>query len=122
MAVCYLITEVGRSFYRPYIYAHNIFDYYIADTLGSSFGTLTAMFMVILMVGKSNIKDLYGLTAIIFGLVVYEFTSIGKSNFDPHDVIATFIFGAIGILTYILLLRRFESVEVNTSQKDEIVE
>jgi hypothetical protein len=29
------ITELGRSFYRPYIYKNGIKDFHIADTIGN---------------------------------------------------------------------------------------
>ena len=39
----YFVTEMARSFYRPYIYANNIDDWVIADTIGNSLGTVTAV-------------------------------------------------------------------------------
>ncbi len=124
MLICYFITEVGRSFYRPYIYSNHIFDFYIADTLGSSFGTLTAMFMVILLVGKSDLKDMYLMVVIILGLMLYEVSDIGKASYDPHDMLAIIIFGIIGLIIYYTLLKltttqdpNSNPIKQNTTQK-----
>lgn len=105
MLVFYMITELGRSFYRPFIYTNNIDDFFIADTLGSSFGTLTMMYMVILMVGKSNFKDLYLMIGIILGLMLYEVSAIGRASYDSHDMIAIGIFGFIGLISYYCLVK-----------------
>jgi len=38
----YFLTEMGRSFYRSYIYANKIDHWVVADTIGNSLGTVTA--------------------------------------------------------------------------------
>ena len=53
----YFVTEIGRSFYRPYIYANEIDDWIIADTIGNSFGTMTAVFMILTMSGRGTSWD-----------------------------------------------------------------
>ena len=30
---CFFLTEMARSFYRPYVYAHQIDDWHVADTV-----------------------------------------------------------------------------------------
>lgn len=115
MIISYSITEVGRLFYRPLIYSNHVFDYYITDTLGSSFGTLTAMFMVILLVGKEKLKDIFLLLGIIAGLLLYEISAIGKAGYDLHDMIAILIFGTIGLLIYYILIKSSDVIETTTT-------
>ena len=104
----YAITELGRSFYRPYIYANNINDYHIADTIGNSFGTMTAIFMVITLSGKGTNKDWNIFLIIIPGLLVYELLNItGKTAIDINDMIATIIFGVISAIIYFLILKKY---------------
>lgn len=99
------ITELGRSFYRPYIYEKNIYDYHFADTIGNSFGTITAIFMILTLSGKGNKSDWKIILIIIFGLLVYELMNLtGKTAIDYNDMIATLLFGSISSLIYWLLL------------------
>lgn len=101
------VTELGRSFYRPYIYAHKIDDFFIADTIGNSFGTITAIFMILALSGKGTNKDWKLVFIIIAGLLGYELLNLtGKSAIDINDMIATLIFGAISALTYFLVLKK----------------
>ena len=102
------ITELGRSFYRPYIYANKINDYFIADTIGNSFGTITAIFMILTLSGKGTIKDWRIIIIIITGLLLYELLNLtGKNAIDIHDMLATIIFGAISAILYFVVLRKY---------------
>lgn len=104
----YAITELGRSFYRPYIYENKIVDYFIADTIGNSFGTMTAIFMILTLSGKGTNKDWMIVVIIIAGLLVYElFNLTGKTAIDINDMIATVVFGTISAITYFSLLRKY---------------
>ena len=40
----FIFTEIGRKIYRPYIYSNEIFDYWIADTIGNLTGTIAIFF------------------------------------------------------------------------------
>ena len=104
----FLITELGRSFYRPYIYANKIDDYFIADTIGNSFGTVTAIFMILTLSGKGTSKDWKIVFIIIAGLIIYEFLNLtGKTAIDVNDIIATVVFGTISVLIYFFLLKKY---------------
>ena len=104
----YAITELGRSFYRPYIYANKINDYLIADTIGNSFGTITAIFIILTLSGKGTNKDWKIVLMIIGGLLVYELLNLtGKTAVDINDMIATLIFGGISALIYFFLLKKY---------------
>ena len=43
-AFMFVLTEIGRKIYRPYIYANDIFDFWIADTIGNFTGTIAIVF------------------------------------------------------------------------------
>jgi hypothetical protein len=106
--IAFSITELGRSFYRPYIYENKIEDYLIADTIGNSFGTVTAIFMILTLSGKGTNKDWILVLIIIAGLLVYELLNLtGKTAIDINDMIATVIFGTISALIYLFLLRKY---------------
>ena len=109
------ITELGRSFYRPYIYSNRINDFFIADTLGNSFGTITAIFMILTLSGKGTNKDWKIIIIVIIGLLLYELLNlIGKNAIDINDMFATVIFGVISAILYFVLLRKYGDNYIST--------
>ena len=103
----YFMTEMARSFYRPFVYANDINDWVIADTIGNSLGTITAIFMILTMSGRGTSWDWRLVGIVIFGLVGYELLNLpGHSSFDVNDVIATLVFGGISILIYARILAK----------------
>ena len=113
-AVSFFLTEAGRSFYRPAIYESGVFDLYIADTLGTSFGTLTAIFFVLLLQGKNRVSDLFYIIGITVVIMLYEFFALpGNETFDIHDLYSALICGVLaGIFYFVyflwLPLRKFK--------------
>ena len=106
--LAFIITELGRNFYRPYIYSHTINDYFIADTIGNSFGTVTIIFFTLTMVGKGINTDFILISTIILGLLLYEGSNyLFHYPIDINDLIATILFGLISIFIYWRLLKRF---------------
>lgn len=103
----FFITEMARSFYRPYIYANDINDWVVADTVGNSFGTVTAIFMILTMVGRGTSRDWRLVGMVIMGLIGYEMLNLlGDYPFDLNDVLATIVFGGISIFVYAAILAR----------------
>jgi len=103
----YFLTEMGRSFYRPYIYAHDINDWVVADTLGNSLGTVTAIFMIITMSGRGTHWDWRLVGMVVLGLLGYELTNLtGHHGFDTNDFIATLVFAAISAIVYLRILNK----------------
>lgn len=116
----YFLTEMGRSFYRPYIYAHDIDDWVVADTLGNSLGTVTAIFMIITMAGRGTHWDWRLVGMVVFGLLGYELLNLtGHHGFDTNDFVATLIFGTISAIVYMLVLRRFGYDIIGPGQSDD---
>ena len=107
-ASAFFLTEMARSFYRPYIYANDIDDWVVADTIGNSLGTVTAVFMILTMSGRGTRWDWRLVAMVIIGLVGYELLNlIGDHPFDTNDVIATVVFGFISVVIYARILARF---------------
>ena len=104
--IAFFLTETARNFYRPYIYKKEIFDYYISDTIGNSLGTVTAVFMILTLVGKGHRQDWKIIVIVILGLIGYELLNIVSSHpFDFKDVLATIIFGGMSFALYFYLLK-----------------
>ena len=107
-ASAFFLTEMARSFYRPYIYAHDINDWVVADTIGNSLGTVAAVFMILTMSGRGTSWDWRLVGMVIAGLIAYEMLNIfGDHPFDVNDVIATLVFGTISIAIYARILARY---------------
>lgn len=96
---------IGRTIYRPYIYANNINDFHIADTLGNTFGTMPTIFFLIAIftnepVGGNYMIKLGTLSVILFELV---HPLLGKP-IDGWDILATIL---TGVLCYFIYNRIF---------------
>ncbi len=108
----YFITEMARSFYRPFVYANEIDDWVIADTIGNSFGTITAIFMILTMSGRGTSWDWRLVGMVIVGLIGYEVLNLpGHDAFDVNDVIATLLFGSVSVLVYARILAKYGKCE-----------
>ena len=97
-----LIYELAaRPFYRPYIYVNKIFDFHIADTLGSSLGTIATIFILVGLFTRESTKGLFIIGISIFSLVVYELVHpvFGKP-IDIWDILATTISGVISFILF----------------------
>ena len=103
----FLITELGRTVYRPFIYSSGINDFGIADSIGNSGGILVQIFFGLTIFNSSRTK---GLRLIVFFTVGYNFYEIvqpylPRGVFDWKDVYATLIGGSVGISIFLLLHR-----------------
>ncbi|NUN70948.1 MAG: hypothetical protein HUU02_14705, partial [Bacteroidetes bacterium] len=67
-----LVYEAARAYYRPYIYAHGINDFHIADTLGNSLGTVATAFFFVSLLGTTELKGLFFLRVSVISVTVYE--------------------------------------------------
>ena len=104
----FFLTEMARSFYRPYIYANDIDDWVVADTIGNSLGTLAAVFMILTMSGRGTSWDWRLVGMVIVGLIGYEMLNLVSGHaLDINDVVATIIFGGISIVVYARILAHY---------------
>ena len=108
--VTFIITEIGRKIYRPYIYSHDIFDYWIADTIGNFTGTIAIVFFDFAGVNPKHKQGRVFLVIITFGLIVYELLQYfsPRSIMDWKDMIATLIAGLISWGIFEFLNKRFK--------------
>lgn len=103
--LAFLLTEIGRFVYRPYIYQNNIQDFGLADSIGNLGGIVVQIFVCLAIVNSPYKK---GFTLILFltaGYILYEFAQpyLPKGTFDWLDVYGTLIGGIIALAFYILL-------------------
>ncbi len=104
----FIFTEIGRRIYRPYIYAHDLFDFWIADTIGNLTGTITIIFFELALINPEHRKGRMLMLLIPIGLVGYELAQYfsPRSILDWRDMVATVIAGAISFGIYEFVCRR----------------
>ena len=98
----FILTEIGRKIYRPYIYSNHIFDYWIADTIGNLTGTIAIVFFNLTISNPEYKIGKYFSLLIAIGLIVYELLQYfsPRSIFDWRDIIATLLGGLISFIIY----------------------
>lgn len=102
-----MLTELARSFYRSLIYANDIDDWVVADTIGNSLGTVTATFLIIMLAGRGTNGDWRLVVMVSLGLLGYEaLNPLGQHTFDVNDALGTLIGGGVSALTYAFILIR----------------
>jgi hypothetical protein len=118
----FFLTEIGRNIYRPYIYSHDIFDYWIADTIGNLTGTIAIIFFEISIINPKHSLGRILIILITFGLIVYELLQYfsPRSILDWRDMIATLIAGLIswGIYEVLFMKLKEKVITPHNTQSD----
>jgi hypothetical protein len=109
----FIFTEIGRKIYRPNIYSNDIFDYWIADTIGNFTGTIAIVFFNLTISNPEYRIGKYFSFLIAIGLIVYELLQYfsPRSIFDWRDIIATLIAGLISFLIYKWVNNKFVEIK-----------
>jgi len=112
----FVLTEIGRKIYRPYIYSNDIFDFWIADTIGNLTGTIAIVFFDFTLVNPKYRQGRLFIIIIILGLIVYELLQYfsPKSISDWRDIIATLIAGFISWGIYEFIFKKYPEKINNT--------
>lgn len=103
--IWYVITEAGRFIYRPYIYANNIPDYGLADTIGNLGGVIVQIFVMAAFFNSKGKKRWYLVAFLCIGYIVYELAQeyLPKGVCDIKDIIATIIGGITAIFIFSII-------------------
>ena len=97
--ISFIITEIGRKFYRPFIYENSIDDYGIAD------GIVVQIFFMLAILNSPK-KKTFNLIGFVFvGYIIYEVAQpyLPKGVFDWKDVYGTFIGGLISLSILLII-------------------
>ena len=106
-AVFFILTEIGREIYRPYIYQNEIADFGFADVIGNLLGTVAIIFFN-LGVSHANKRQSIGMIGFItIGVVLYELMQpiLPKGVLDWKDVISTPIAGLASLIMVLIIWR-----------------
>ncbi len=116
----FVLAKIGRKIYRPYIYSNDIFDFWIADTLGNFTGTITIFFFDFAGVNPQYKQGRIFLIIITLGLIVYELVQYilqGTNTCDWKNIIATLIAGLISWGIYELFNKKYHEKELTPHNK-----
>jgi len=96
----FFLTEMGRNIYRPYIYANNIDDYGIADSIGNSGGIIVQIFFMLAILNSPRKKVFRVIGFIVIGYILYEILQpyLPRGVFDWKDIYGTLIGGVISLI------------------------
>lgn len=96
-----LYEFVARPYYRPYIYAHGIHDFHLADTLGNTLGTVATVFTFLFIFRREPKTDVFIINTVTISLALYELAHplLGKP-IDPWDFGATILSGFLCYLIH----------------------
>ncbi len=105
--VAFVLTEAGRSIYRPYIYRNEINDFGIADSVGNLGGIVVQIFLSLAILNSQKRKAFHVIGFLVVGYILYEIVQpyLPKGVFDWKDIYGTLIGGLVS-LVFLLLLRR----------------
>jgi hypothetical protein len=99
-----ILGFLGKIIYRPFIYANNIHDLGIADSLPGFFYVIGFAFMLsIIQIKKTDII----IAIVTLASIVYEFYQFWQDKtFDFSDVIYSIHGGIVAMSIHFLLKRR----------------
>jgi len=115
----FVLTEIGRKVYRPYIYRMHIDDFGIADSIGNSLGTLTQIFFYLGLFNATQ-KQSYRLIAFVtLGYIGYEIVQpyLPRGIFDWRDVFATLAAGIFSALVVTVVHAVFPERRADSSRQ-----
>ena len=101
----FILTEVGRKIYRPYIYSNKLEDFGIADSIGNLGGIFVQIYFSLAILNSPKKKGFNVIGFIVVGYIVYEIIQpyLPRGVFDWKDVYGTIIGGVISTLILIAI-------------------
>ena len=103
--IAFVLTEIGRHLYRPYIYNNKINDFGIADSIGNSGGIIVQIFFGLAIINSTKKKGVRLIAFFTIGYILYEIIQpfLPKGVFDWQDIYGTLIGGSIGLFLFLLI-------------------
>ena len=105
-AAAFVLTEVGRSVYRPFIYESGIHDFGIADSIGNLGGIVVQVFLSLALLNSQRHKAFNVIGFLVAGYLVYEIAQpyLPRGVFDAKDIYGTIVGGVFSV-GLVLVLR-----------------
>lgn len=103
--VFFVLTELGRNVYRPYIYSNNIDDFGLADSIGNLGGIVVQIFFSLAILNSPLTKAWRVIGFIVIGYIIYEAAQpyLPRGTFDWRDIYGTVTGGAISAVILLII-------------------
>ena len=106
-AVFFILTEIGREIYRPYVYQNGLNDFGLADVIGNLLGTVAVIFFCLGVNHANRVQSIRIIAFVTVGITIYELLQavLPKGVLDWKDVISTPIAGLFSLLLVLVIWR-----------------
>lgn len=105
--IAFILTELGRFIYRPFIYENGINDFGLADSVGNWGGIMVQIFFGLAILNSPFKKGFRLIGLFVAGYIIYEILQpiLPRGTFDWNDVYGTLIGGVFGLIFYLIIHR-----------------
>lgn len=105
-----VLTAIGDSLYRNWIYSNNYFDFGLANYLPSITGTITAIFFLCGVAKEFPANIVKSSGYVVIGCALYEILQpvFHTGIFDWQDLIAVIVTGITVLLVFKLIIKNQE--------------
>jgi len=106
-AFFFILTEIGREIYRPYVYQNEINDFGFADVIGNLLGTVAVIFFALGLNHANRAQSIRVIVFVTVGITIYELLQpvLPKGVLDWKDVISTPIAGLFSLMLVLVIWR-----------------
>lgn len=119
-AIFFILTEIGREIYRPFVYQNGINDLGFADVIGNLLGTVAIIFFCLGVNHATRIQSIRIITFVTIGVTIYELLQpvLPRGIMDWKDVISTPV---AGLFSLVMVLGIWRVVQDPLSPNEEMV-
>ena len=102
-----VLTSIGDTIYRQWIYSNNYFDFGLANYLPSITGTITAIFILCGFSKSFPENIIKSACGVVMGCALYEILQpmLHTGIFDWQDLAAVIVTGSVIVLAFKALLK-----------------
>jgi len=106
-AFFFILTEMGREIYRPYVYQNGINDCGFADVIGNLLGTVAIIFFALGVNHANRVQSIRVTAFVTVGIAIYELLQpvLPRGVLDWKDVISTPIAGLFSLMLVLVIWR-----------------
>jgi hypothetical protein len=106
-AFFFILTEMGREIYRPFIYQNGMDDFGFADVVGNLLGTVAIIFFDLGISHATRRQSIRIIAFVTSGVAAYELLQpvLPRGVLDWKDVISTFVAGLFSLALVLAVWR-----------------
>jgi hypothetical protein len=106
-AFFFILTELGREIYRPFVYQNGINDFGFADVIGNLLGTVAAIFFCLGLNHANRVQSIRITAFVTVGITIYELLQpvLPRGVLDWKDVVSTPTAGLFSLMLVLVIGR-----------------